>query len=411
MSGRTTPSADEAPPASKTMSFPALLAETFAVQALGTMAVLTIPALAPAVAQTLGVATAHVGYQVSVVYVSAVIASAIAGAVVGTFGPARTGQIAMLLTAVGCLAASVPHLATVILGSVLIGFSYGFINPAASELLSRHSPPNRRNLMFSIKQTGVPVGGMAAGLIGPTMTIHLSWNAVLWTVAVACLVVAVASQPGRAALDGDRAGQQSRKIFSVDALRRVLQSRNLRWLALSSFCFASVQLCAIAFLVALLVEDLGLDLVRAGAVLAAVQLAGAAGRILWGLLADAVGDGLGILLGCAALMVASFAGVAGLAGSVPLPVTIAILLVVGLSAVGWNGVFLSEVARLSPANGVSATTGAAMFFTFTGVVFGPALFALLHNALGSYVRSYLLLVALSAIGGAMVAAVRFRKRA
>ena len=62
------------------MSLPALLAETFSVQALGTMAVLTIPALAPAVAQTLGVSTVQVGYQVAVIYIAAMLGSLSAGA-------------------------------------------------------------------------------------------------------------------------------------------------------------------------------------------------------------------------------------------------------------------------------------------------------------------------------------------
>lgn len=395
--------------ANRKVPFPALLAETFAVQALGTMAVLTIPALAPAVAASLGVPTALVGYQVSILYFTAMLGSLAAGAVIAVHGPCRTGQIAMLLAAAGSLLASVTHLATVILGSLLIGSAYGLINPAASELLIRHSPPARRNLIFSIKQTGVPAGGMAAGLIGPPLTLALSWNAVLWTVAAAALLVAAASQAGRGALDGPRGERGGGRSPSGTALGTVLRSPDLRWLALSSFCFSFVQLCAVAFLVALLVDDLGLDLVVAGAVLAAVQLSGAAGRILWGYVADRLRDGLGVLVGLAGLMAAAFAIVLLFGASAPLPVTIAALLVIGLSAVGWNGVYLSEVARLSPAGQVGATTGAAMFFTFTGVVFGPALFALLHGALGTYIRSYGLLVALSAAGMIMVAAVRFRR--
>lgn len=391
------------------ISFPALLAETFVVQALGTMAVLTIPALAPAVAGSLGVSTALVGYQVSIVYFTAMLGSLAAGAVIQANGPCRTSQIAMLLAAAGSLLASVSHLATVILGSLLIGGAYGLINPAASELLIRHSPPARRNLIFSIKQTGVPAGGMAAGLIGPPLALALSWNAVFWTVAAGALLAAAASQPGRAALDGVRAGGGGAKLLSGTALAHVLRSPGLRWLALASFCFSSVQLCAVAFLVALLVDDLGLDLVRAGAVLAAVQLSGAVGRILWGFVADAIHDGLGVLLGLGALMVAAFAAVMLFAASGPLALTIVLFLAIGLSAVGWNGVYLSEVARLSPAGAVGATTGAAMFFTFTGVMFGPPLFAVLHGALGTYIRSYGLLIALSAAGMAMVAAVRFRR--
>lgn len=81
----------------------------------------------------------------------------------------------------------------------------------------------------------------------------------------------------------------------------------------------------------------------------------------------------------------------------------------GLTAVGWNGVYLSEVARLGPPRRVSSLTGAAMFITFSGVVIAPVLFSTLHAALGSYTRSYALLVVFGLIGAALVAGVRRQK--
>jgi predicted MFS family arabinose efflux permease len=392
------------------VSLPALLAETFSVQALGTMAVLTIPALAPAVAQTLGVSTVQVGYQVAVIYIAAMLGSLSAGACVATFGPSRTGQIAMLLDAGGCLVASLATIPAIVAGSLLIGCAYGLINPAASELLNRYSPPNRRNLIFSIKQTGVPAGGMAAGLVGPTLALAAGWHAVLWAVAAACVLVAVAAQPGRAALDVRRGGAGMDTGFSLGALRGVFASAQLRWLALSSFCFSAVQLCVVAFLVALLVEDLGFDLVAAGAMLAVVQVAGAGGRVLWGFVADLLRDGLAVLLALAVVMTVA-AAVVVLAPTIPLGVTLGAFVVLGLTAVAWNGVYLSEVARLSPAQGVSATTGAAMFVTFTGVLFGPTLFSALHGPLRTYTAAYALLVAISLAAAVMIAAIRFRRSA
>jgi predicted MFS family arabinose efflux permease len=290
-------------------SVPALLGETIAVQGLGTLAVLVIPALAPEVARALGVSTSKIGYQVALIYLAAVLASLIAGAVVGAFGPCRTGQVAMLMTASGCVVASVPYLPAIVMGSLMIGCAYGLINPATSELLFRHGPPNRRNFIFSLKQTGVPLGGVAAGLLGPRISLALGWNAVLWSVAGACLLAAALSQRGRAELDQHRTGSGKPILESFKVLERVFHTAALRWLALSSFCFSLVQLCSVAFLVALLVEDLRLDLVSAGAILAAMQVSGAVGRVVWGLLADALGDGLGVLLGLALLMAATTAAI------------------------------------------------------------------------------------------------------
>ena len=52
-----------------------------------------------------------------------------------------------------------------------------------------------------------------------------------------------------------------------------------------------------------------------------------------------------------------------------------LLLVFGAAAVGWNGLFLAEIARCSPRGMVSIATSAAMMWNFGGILVGPALFA------------------------------------
>ena len=66
--------------------------------------------------------------------------------------------------------------------------------------------------------------------------------------------------------------------------------------------------------------------------------------------------------------------------------------------------FLSEIARLSPPRAIGSTTGAAMFLTFMGVVAGPPLFAAVQSLLGSYARSYALLVAFALVAAALIRA-------
>ncbi len=383
-----------------------LLAETTAAQALGTMAVLTIPAIAPEVGAALDVAPGFVGNQVGLVYLAAALCSLGAGSLVAAVGPWRTSQIAMLLAAGGSLLASIPHLAGLALGSVAIGLAYGLLNPAASDLLARHTPPSRRNLVFAIKQTGVPLGGVGAGLIAPPLALAAGWSAPLWLVAAGGLLLAVASQPARAGWDagrplGTRSGWQVLGGFRLLGI-----SATLPWLAGASFFFSAVQLCVIAFLVVILVEEAGLGLVMAGTVLAAAQVAGAVGRVLWGVVADQLQDGLLVLLGLAALMAAGSAAVTWLSPAWPVPLLAAAFMLLGATAVGWNGVYLSEIARLSPASAVSAVTGSAMCITFAGVVVGPALFSALHGPLGGYARGYWLLVAFSLAGAGCVAAAR-----
>jgi NADH dehydrogenase/NADH:ubiquinone oxidoreductase subunit G len=60
----------------------------------------------------------------------------------------------------------------------------------------------------------------------------------------------------------------------------------------------------------------------------------------------------------------------------------------GASAIGWNGVFLAEIARLAPAGQASVATGGTLCITFLGVVLGPPLFGVLAGMLQSYGASY-----------------------
>jgi MFS family permease len=387
-----------------------LLAETTAIQAVGTMAVLVVPTIAPKIAETLGVPASRVGFQISLLYLAAMFGSLFAGTLVVRLGPCRTGQIAMLLTAAGCMLGAAGNLATLLLGSLVIGAAYGVINPASSDLLMRNVPSARRNLFFSIKQTGVPLGGMIIGLLAPSAALRFGWSAPLWIVAAIAVALALAAQPHRAAWDAHRDTTVKLSGLSLAGFRTLAKNPALLRLALASFCFAAIQLCLLAFLVVLLVEELGFDLVAAGAILAAVQVVGALGRVLSGVLADRIRNGLAVLLGLALLMAAASAAVIALSPAWPGFLVIAVFQVLGISAVGWNGVFLSETARLSPPRAIGATTGAAMFVTFMGVVAGPPLFSTLQGVLRSYAWSYSLLVVLALVAAFLIRAAQLHAR-
>lgn len=145
------------------------LAITLAVQAMVSMALLTLPVMAPVVGPALGVSAALVGVYVAIVYAGAMVASLGAGAVVGRFGAIRVSQAGLVVCAAGLALCAVPHVAPVALGAFLIGLGYGPITPASSHLLSRSTPAHRMSLVFSIKQTGVPLGGVLAGALVPTL--------------------------------------------------------------------------------------------------------------------------------------------------------------------------------------------------------------------------------------------------
>ena len=78
----------------------------------------------------------------------------------------------------------------------------------------------------------------------------------------------------------------------------------------------------------------------------------------------------------------------------------AVCVLYGATAVGWNGVFLAEVARLAPEGRVAIVTGGTQFFTFAGVLIGPPLFGAIASATGSYGSGFLVIAALPLLAGA-----------
>src|SRR5262249_59583083 len=60
----------------------------------------------------------------------------------------------------------------------------------------------------------------------------------------------------------------------------------------------------------------------------------------------------------------------------------------GGTATDWNGVYLAQLARLSPPGRAGEITGASNFFGFGGLTLMPALFSAIVAASDSYAVAY-----------------------
>ncbi|MFA5663050.1 MFS transporter [Castellaniella sp.] len=370
-----------------------VLLATLAVQSLVAMCLLTLPVVAPVVARSLGVSPVHVGLYVALAYAAAMASSLVSGGLVRRYGAIRASQAGLVLCACGLLVSLVPHVAVTALGALLIGVGYGPITPASSHLLIRSTPAHRLSFVFSIKQTGVPLGGVLAGALVPGLAEFGSWQMAFAMVAACSLACALLIQPLCRTLDADRDPAHPVSLIGnlAGPLRLVFGQRSLRALAAVSFLFSVTQLSLVTYLVTCLHEDMDIDLVTAGLLAALSQMAGVAGRILWGYASDRF---LGPLraLGAIALLVALCAVLMPVSPSGPLWLLGALLLVFGFCAIGWNGVYLAEVARQAPAGKASIATGGTLSITFLGNVLGPPAFGLVAGGLHSYVLAYAVLV-------------------
>lgn len=363
---------------------------TLGIQALVSMASLTPPVLAPAAAAEIGVPASLIGLFVGLVYIGSMLSSLGSGDLIGRFGAIRISQACLILCAAGLALATVGVPAAIVLSALLIGFGYGPVTPASSHILARTTPANRMGFVFSLKQTGVPLGGMLAGALVPTMVLLAGWRGAALAVALFCVVMAVLTQPIRAALDDDRDAHRRISLSGVlGPLRMVFAYKAVRDLAICSFFFGAMQLCLTTFLVTYLTEEFGLRLVAAGLVLSVAQAAGIFGRLLWGWVADHW-IASRILLGLLAVGMASCALLLAVyAHGWPFAWVLVLCAAFGGTAIGWNGVYLAEIARLAPAGQTGAMTGGALFITYSGVVAGPPLFAGIVSMTGEHASGFL----------------------
>lgn len=371
------------------------LAATGLAQSLATAGVFALPVLVAQAAPDFGLPAAAIGYQVGLVYAFAALASARCAGVIRRLGPLRATQAALGATALGVvlLASAEPWLA--LPASALIGTSYGLTNPAASQILARLAPAGRRNLVFAVKQMGVPLGVAAAGLLLPSLAEALGWRGALLGVSL-CLGLAASSlQPWRAAYDG--AAEAVPAQPSREVLRR---APGLRALALTGGAYALVQIALAAHMVAMLVLEFGWTPVAAGAMVGLCQGIGAIARIAWALLADAWGSGLGALTVIGLLSAVLLLGLPALHGAETWAVGLLFALL-GATAAGWNGVLVAESVRLAPPGAAGAASGVVLSLTFAGAVLGPTGLALLATWLGDYRSAFALVAILPAAGAAI----------
>jgi MFS family permease len=344
-----------------------------------------------------------VGVYVALTYAGAMVASLTGGAAVKRLGAIRVSQVGLMLCALGLLLCTLPWIGTIALGAVCIGLGYGPITPASSHLLARTTPKHQMSLVFSLKQTGVPLGSLLAGAIVPTLLLGLPWQVCMAVVAGVCVGCAAISQPLRDKLDEDRQPNLTTQGVSwIQPIRLVLAHRALASMAACSFMFSMVQLSLTTYLVTFLHDDLSYGLVAAGLALSVTQFGGMAGRIMWGYVADRWLGASRMLLVLAAMMALGALATTTLTHDTPKSVVIALLLAFGASAIGWNGVYLAEVAKRAPEGMASVATGGTLVFTFFGVVVGPPIFGALSALFGTYRAGFTALVMVACVCGCVL---------
>lgn len=393
----------------------AALGATLLLQMVGTFLSQSIPVVAPLMTAELGLRPEVVGNLSSLNTLGAILFLLLGTPLVVRFGPLRSLQAGSVVGGLALLLAMAGATPLLLTAALLMGIGYGPTGPAGSRVLQATAPPQHRVLIFSVKQAGAPAGGALAGLIAAPVAEWAGWQAAMLLGFGVAIMAALAIEPLRAGLDLEReAPRPLREVLTLRGLSAPITTLRLHHslppLTLLAFAFAVQQGSLFAFTVTWLVEVERMSLVAAGTVFAAMQVSGVVGRLVLGFVADRTGQATRNLAiqalassGFAALWVLLGPG-AGWAGGLVLAA------LAGFTAASWNGIFLAEVARLSPADRVAEASAGAIMLCFLGYLLAPTAFAALVTWTGDWRLAFLLASALPALVAAPVLTLFLRPR-
>ncbi len=372
-------------------SWRAALATMVAVQTATAFLSRVTPTLWPALASERGWPDAIIGYLASLSTLGSILFLALGAPLMRRLGSIRSLQTGLILGILGLTLLLPPFLAAAALASLMIGFGYGPSSPAGNDILHRTAPPEKRAMIFSVKQAGVPVGGALAGLVLAPIAEHFGWRASLVAAGLFVAAVILSAQPMRGQLDAGRSLDQRLSFATFLAPANILsplatltETKALFRLAAAGTCLAFCQGIWFTYLVTYGVSVLGYDLSTAGLLFAILQGVSIFARIGLGWVADRTGSPrqllalIGLASGLTTLAWA-FVGPGWAFWQVALLSAIA-----GLTVTSWNGVQLSEVARACPPGRVREASAGATLVIFLGYVVGPTGFAMLLSLTGRY---------------------------
>jgi nitrate/nitrite transporter NarK len=360
-------------------------------QAFATLGRSTVPLIAAAIVADLRLDPALVGVYVAIGAVAGFLTTMTCGGLIVRYGAMRMTQVGMLALAIGLSLPATGWLPCFALGAFVGGLGQAISTPSSSHLLGRLSPPKLAPLVFSIKQTGVPAGLMVAGIVAPWLATEAGWRAALVAIGGLAALTAVALQPLRARFAVDRVPGMPLSPADIRAnVATVLREPALRAMCLAMFSFVGLQSLFTGFFVLYLVRGLGYELERAGLVFAIAVAVAVPARIGWGWLATRLVRPATLLslLGIGMAVSAVLTAVIEPHWPTWLSTTVAIAL--SATAVSWHGVLLAEVARLSPAGRIGATTGAVLAFGDAGALILPLLFSAALALTGGYAPGFLI---------------------
>jgi sugar phosphate permease len=341
-----------------------LLAVSMVAQIAGTVLVNGAPFLIPYLHFERGLSLLQAGTVAAAPLAGTMLSLVIWGLVVDRVGERTSMAAGLVLVTIAALGAALSD-SLWGLGTWLFvgGIGAASANSASGRVVVGWFPAHRRGTAMGIRQTALPLGvGIAALLVPNLVDAHglrptLLVITAIAAVATALVLLVIVDPPRPTRSEAAELGQLVNPYTRDDRLWRI---------HLASTLLVVPQFTVWTYMLVWLIDEQGWSTFAASALVAATQVAGAAGRIGAGWWSDRVGSRLGPMRTVAIAAAATMLALGLLSGT---PLAVALIVIATAVTVADNGLAFTAVAEI----GGPYWSGRAMGLQNTGQYVASAL--------------------------------------
>ncbi len=377
---------------------------------------LSIPPMSPFLRDNLSLTHTQIGLLMSAAAFAALAIQVPSGWFVDRLGIRPVLLICQVIGGICLLGMSrINSFTSAIIFMSLVGLWCGGLTPATTKGVIDWFPVKERATVMGLKQTGLNIGGVIVASTMPTLALVWGWRGCFLLIGAMVIVFGVITfalyrNPGEKV--APYIAVSSTTTSSRGVFREILLTREILCLSFGSMFIAMVEFGAIAHLAVYLNEVVLFTVVVAGLGLAMLEGGGAFGKPLAGLLSDRVFGSsrrkpfvLMAFITCALCVTLIF-----VTQTTPLWILFPILAILGLTAVGWGGLWLTLVGEFAGKEHTGIAVGFSTMIVALGAAIGPSIFGYLVDLSDSYQPAWLLLAIFAAMCGTLIFFVREGKR-
>ena len=366
----------------------AVVVVTAAAMVVGTSMTFTVAVLAPFMIEDGVVGLTSLGAIPAAYYFAASAASRPAGMLADVVGGRRAIVLMCSINGAALLVlALAPALWVMILAALAGGAAMSVSNPSTNLVVMSTFVVGRRGAALGWKQAGVPLSGVLAGVLLPSLAGWVGWR---WSVVASVLIPLIVAVAAILVLPGAqfaREGEHPELRVSVGSLGPFAFLMGVATGALNTYL--------VVFSV-----DAGMSPASAGLVASTFAASAAVSRIGWAVVVERLGHPRVVLLLLAALSATTVVALPHIPAGWQLG---AVALVCGAAVLGWQAAAqLTVLSSVPPRAAGTASAGLLRSF-FAGLLAGPLFFAAVLDVADSYDRAFLALGSVAAAAGIVVA--------